>query len=180
MGDVVKLWQMWRELDADDSGDVDLNEFLRYYEQRGLKRAFPRKGLFGSADTHRSITLDHLMEVIWPRCGTEDRAWMRQVISNFRSAGPRAEALQELRGDDLSQLRDTFRLVDADGNGIVSLAELVSSNLMSEEQARETLERFNLDMDGELSLDDFMEVMCPVGYVLPARRTDGLLRKATA
>eukprot|EP00746_Dinoflagellata_sp_MGD_P013161 gnl/MRDRNA2_/MRDRNA2_128335_c0_seq1.p1 gnl/MRDRNA2_/MRDRNA2_128335_c0~~gnl/MRDRNA2_/MRDRNA2_128335_c0_seq1.p1 ORF type:complete len:491 (+),score=116.20 gnl/MRDRNA2_/MRDRNA2_128335_c0_seq1:139-1611(+) len=171
--DVIRMWQCWKELDEDDSGDCDIREFLHYFRHKGLPYVAERaiKGAFGDQNAGKAFQFEQLMGMIWPRCGPEDVEWMKMVIENYKLIGHQETgAAMDLPDEMYVELIETFNWIDADGGGSCSVKELLDCELFpTKEKALDTMAKFDLGEDDELSLEQFLEVMCPVGYQIPKK-----------
>lgn len=171
--DVIKMWQCWKELDEDDSGDCDIREFLHYFRHKGLPYVAERalKGAFGNENAGKPFQFEQLMCTIWPRCEQEDIDWMKEVIENYKMLGVQDVAeLMELPDEMYMELIETFQWIDADASGAVSVKELLDCELFpTKETALSTMAKFDLGEEDELKLEQFLEVMCPVGYQVPKK-----------
>jgi hypothetical protein len=171
--DVIKMWQCWKELDEDDSGDCDIREFLHYFRHKGLPYVAERaiKGAFGDTNAGKPFQFENLMCMIWPRCGAEDIDWAKGVIENYKLIGHQdTGAALDLPDEMYVELIETFNWIDADGGGSCSVKELLDCELFpTKDKALETMAKFSLGEEDELSLEQFLEVMCPAGYQIPKK-----------
>lgn len=168
--EVVRLFQTWREMDVDESGDLTCREVMEFFRSKGLGVGLSRslQGIFGSSDgAGKLVRIEDLMRVMWPRCQDEDITWMKDVIFDFRAAGHKEEQLKELAGEMLDDLRATFTTVDLDDSGGVRIPELVASGMISQDKAFETMRQFGLSEEDDIYFPQFCEIMCPPGYFVP-------------
>lgn len=168
--EVVRLYQTWKEIDEDESGDLCAREVMNFFSSRGLAVGLTRslQGIFGSTTGGgKMICLEDLMKIMWPKCQEEDIEWMKGVIFDFRSAGHRSDSLKELSGELLEELRDTFTTVDLDNSGAISIQELVQSGALAQSKALETMHHFGIGEEDELAFQEFCEIMCPAGHFVP-------------
>merc|ERR1712182_88017 len=56
-----------------------------------------------------------------------------------------------------------FEFLDADGSGEISVKELIDAGFMSREEAVSNVDKFSKGR-GELDVEMFVEMMCPLGY----------------
>jgi calmodulin len=66
--------------------------------------------------------------------------------------------------DSEEKIRETFRVLDKDGNGFISAAELrhVMTNLgerLSDEEVEEMIREVDIDGDGQVNYEEFVQVM---------------------
>jgi Ca2+-binding EF-hand superfamily protein len=168
--EVVRLYQTWKEMDEDESGDLSSREVMNFFASRGLAVGLTRslQGIFGSSNGGgKQVCLEDLMRVMWPRTQEEDIEWMKGVIFDFRSAGHKCESLKELTAELIEELRDTFTTVDLDNSGAVTMNELILSGALSQSKALEAMRMCGRTEDDEIDFQEFCDIMCPAGYFVP-------------
>lgn len=57
-----------------------------------------------------------------------------------------------------------MRAMDTDGDKLLSVADLVRGGAMDEESAKELLEKYDIDGDHLLNVNEYLAMMCPEGY----------------
>ena len=70
---------------------------------------------------------------------------------------------RKLSDPDSEELRKLFEKVDLDGSGEISVKELIDAGFMSREEAVSNVDTFSKG-SGELDVEMFVEMMCPLGY----------------
>jgi len=65
---------------------------------------------------------------------------------------------------DFEGLVAVFKFFDKDSSGSVSFEEMVDSGLMDRETATSYLREWDKNTSGELCLNEFCEMLCPIGY----------------
>lgn len=174
--DVVKFYQAWKELDADFSGEVTFRELLDFGRMRGLvpmhERALKAVLNPDSIDErYKVIQMSELMLIIWPKAQMADRVWMNGIVDQLALAGgdhitTEPEPLSE---DLILQFKEAFVGIQKT-HGHVTLRNLVDAGVITQDMVYETMRshvHLGLQEDGQLGLQDFMQVMCPKGYFVP-------------
>mmetsp|Transcript_1874 Transcript_1874/g.4091 ORF Transcript_1874/g.4091 Transcript_1874/m.4091 type:complete len:622 (-) Transcript_1874:5-1870(-) len=184
---------VWRELDDDNSGRVSIGEFREHCDHRAreLKKEASNaqemqrkpkgvltedrllnmsklvdklvKVLLGKKS---SFSIEDFLRVIWPCASMGEVEHMKAAIKASISTTLRKQINTPplLCQSEFDALCAVFRHVDVDGSGSVGIDELVQSGLLSQEQADRYIKEVDHDGNGELSMLEFCEMLCPVGY----------------
>merc|ERR1712228_172559 len=79
--------------------------------------------------------------------------------ARWRVPPPRVLPLNELEA-----LKAVFKYYDKDCSGSVTAEELIHTGLLDKETARKYVYEMDSDGNGELSITEFCELLCPTGY----------------
>lgn len=112
------------------------------------------------------FVLEDMMRLIWPCSSFEDLKKMRQWCEEFSltNAKWRVPTPKVLSASEFEALSAVFKYFDKDGSGTVTAEELVHSGLLDREQASRYMAEILTDAGGEMTLNEFCEMMCPNGY----------------
>lgn len=187
------LFSLWDKLDSDNAGAVDILEFRGFVERLvGEAKGDRRPSMQGGRRDEsfqvtglsvcqmeeivkkmcdrvasvmlakKMIQLEDMMRIIWS-CSSLDnlkqmRAWcdeMRASKNRWRTATPPV-----LDAVELASLQAVFQFYDKDHSGFVTAEELVNSGLLDKDNKYSA---FDGDLDAQLDVHKFCEIMCPTG-----------------
>lgn len=161
--EIWKAWQAWTSMDQAAGGYVKMYDFFRWVSEMDKSKhsAFLWKAVAGQ---EARITIEHLLRVLWPRA---QRAHLEAMVDHIEQSN--TQQLLVVPEPDLmthemqSGLAKVFEALDADRDNKISVSELVNAGYMSNEEAVDKVATFAKGGQ-ELSLDQFVEMMCPDGY----------------
>lgn len=206
--EVFQLFGMWRKLDDDNSGRVDITEFRAFAENNmkqmiGMDLAAGVEESFGTQGTAEenvkfisklcdklaqlllgkksSFVIEDMMRLIWPCSQISDIKQMKQWCKELASQGERHRVRTPpvMSADEREALISVFQHFDDDGSGTVGIEELLSKGLIYQDQADSYLLDWDRDRDGQLSLSEFLEMMCPAGFRAEEKSEIGTLPSGT-
>jgi hypothetical protein len=203
--DVLALYMLWKKLDDDQSGRVDIQEFRIYAEQhmqelevfndqqRGIGLSRPTvmdKGFISQLceklvglllGKKSSFAIEDMMKIIWPLSTSSDWKVMKDWCKDFQSQAvkTRVQTPPVLPDAELEGLTSVFYHFDGDGSGHVCTEELLMSGLIYEEQIDAFLSDYDLDGQDGLDLLEFCEMLCPAGYRAHPKAKHAVLTNGT-
>jgi hypothetical protein len=198
---------LWIVMDSDKSGRVDISEF-RSCAERCLRWQFQEKDgvLFsplltfrGDETTHDKfisgmcekiiahlfgkksfIAIDDLIKLAWLRATRADvkimKAWCKEVAQNPGTV--RVSAPPVLPEHENEGLVSVYHQYEA-GNGHVSFETLVKAGLFHEYQIPQAKAAWDTDGSGTLDMQEFLDMMCPLGFRAEASSVRGSRRDGT-
>lgn len=162
---IFQVWRFWRNIDDDNSGRVDFREFRSHLQtmpkdiatlaEKSMKQLLMKKS---------SFTVEDVLKVLWPCADAKNLANMKAQLDDFGSANHRRQTPPLISDDDLREMIENFQYFDKDASGSVTCQELLESGLLDEEQATRFMRDFDSDGSGEISVWEFCEMFCPVGF----------------
>jgi len=113
-----------------------------------------------------SFVLDDMMRVIWPFAGQGECKLMCRWCKEFEknAASSRVRTPPILDPDEFEGLCSAFKHFDEDGSGEVTLEELVTKGLIYADQVEQYRKEWDRNGDGSFDMNEFCEMMCPLGY----------------
>lgn len=203
--DVIELYGLWKKLDDDNSGRVDIGEFRSFAEQHMKEMS---GDLLGNVATQASalppmsdkdqkafvnklsdklcaillgkkssFSIEDMMKILYPCAQHSDMRLMKSWCKEFvqQAAKARVNTPPVLPQAELDGLKSVFNHFDEDQSGTVSLEELITHGLIYEDQVDSFLAEWNKDGDEGLDLLEFCELMCPTGFRANVKSTSAQL-----
>lgn len=196
--------QLWRKLDSDGSGRVDSQEFRTFAEQNLREKIEENAGLLpwlGPSEdiekfSHKlcdklaqllfvkkaSFNVEDMMRLIWPASTAADLKEMKRWCVYFSRTAqdkPKVKPPDVLKDEEFDGLRSVFLELDCDHSGTLSMEELIAHGLIYEDEAIRFLQEWDMDEDGELSMMEFCQMMCPLGHRAHKNSTIGTRNDGT-
>ncbi|KAI7800398.1 putative calcium-binding protein 8 [Triplophysa rosa] len=99
-------------------------------------------------------------------------------LSRSLSDHSNSEQLANISVEELDEIRETFRVLDRDGNGFISKQELGMAmrslgHMPSEVELAIIMQRLDMDGDGQVDFDEFMTILGP--KLLSSETREGFL-----
>jgi hypothetical protein len=171
--EIWAAWRAWESMDQVCDGYVDTYDFFRWVSDMDKSKhsAFLWKAVAGQEER---IRMKHLLRILWPRAERANLDDMVDYIEQRNTQNllrvPEPDVmLPEMRND----LAKVFEALDADGDGDITVQELVGAGFMHREEAVEKVDRFSRGA-GSLTVEQFVEMMCPDGIRYSADTTVAL------
>lgn len=162
-GNIEPLRRMFQLLDLDGDRRVSKQELLAFYRTREHEREAIQatRSFFKLGDTNQDGVLDE-EEFLALFTRASDPAEDEQALSPSEKECKRLlDLYEETRDDEL--LHQCFRLLDLNGDGVVSKRELRKSYLCrgesGEEAARVLMQLGDTNQDGVLSVEEFEKLI---------------------
>lgn len=159
-GAMEPLYRMFQLLDLDGDGRISKDELLAFYRScaKEGEAAEATRSFFKLGDTNQDGYLDaQEFLALFLHSPEQDKA-----LSHTDAECKRLLAAYNDSRDD-QWLESCFRLLDSNGDGVVSKAELAKSYLCKsterEEVARVMMQLGDVNQDGVLSLQEFMRLI---------------------
>lgn len=127
-----------------------------------------------------SFVREDIMRLVWLFATQSDVRIMRSWCREFDEEAARdlVEAPPVLDATELEGLRSVFEHFDEQKSGEIHFDTLVTKGLIYAEQVREYRLQWDDDGNGLLSLSEFCEMMCPVGFRATAKSEVGSMADA--
>lgn len=124
-----------------------------------------------------SFSLEDMMKLIWLTAKPEDIKSMKGWLREFHEEAlrSRVDAPPVLDAVEYEGLCSVFEHFDDNKSGEILFDELVTKGLIYSEQVEEYRQLWDDDGNGVLSLPEFCEMMCPVGFRATAKSEVGSL-----
>jgi Ca2+-binding EF-hand superfamily protein len=127
--------------------DVDGDGHISKEELRSMMKNFSGTEVdaifaLGDKDQSGGINFSEFLAMMIPNSGSI----LKKIASNFSSE---------------QQVIDGFKKIDANGDGAISKAEMKNGLKLSEQELEVVFALGDLDQDGEISLSEFVKLMCP-------------------
>lgn len=159
-GTVEPLYRMFQLLDLDGDGRISKAELLAFYRSREQEReaAKATRSFFKLGDTNQDGYLDVQEFLALFTSSSEEQEPLSQIDAECKQL---LDTYEDSRDDQL--LERCFRLLDLNGDGVVSKAELKKSYLCRgtgrEEAVRILMQLGDANQDGVLSLEEFVKLI---------------------
>jgi len=159
-GTVEPLYRMFQLLDLDGDGRISKAELLAFYRSREQEReaAKATRSFFKLGDTNQDGFLDQQEFLALFTRSSEESEALSQTDAECKRL---LDTYEETRDDRL--LESCFRMLDLNGDGVVSKAELKKSYLCrgagKDEAARILMQLGDANQDGVLSLEEFVQLI---------------------
>eukprot|EP00418_Pyrodinium_bahamense_P007848 CAMPEP_0179118988 /NCGR_PEP_ID=MMETSP0796-20121207/55993_1 /TAXON_ID=73915 /ORGANISM="Pyrodinium bahamense, Strain pbaha01" /LENGTH=490 /DNA_ID=CAMNT_0020817475 /DNA_START=11 /DNA_END=1483 /DNA_ORIENTATION=+ len=156
----------WLLLDDDDSGTIDVAEFLDFFTKKKADKLLTRRcvrylvGRTGEQQVGRA----DLVRLLWLRATDEDVADMEALFNFKKLQRASVEPPPFLPKRRRRELLENFRDLDHEGTGLVPYSELVLAGLADEGMMQELRAKYDKDGNGTLDFEEFLEMLCPYGF----------------
>jgi len=112
-----------------------------------------------------NCSLGEMLRLLWPDAGMQDVAHMKALLTLAVLGCMRIETPAMLPQDNQNVLiRHYNQLASRGGHGFVSYADFAHAGLADAETTRELRHRYDLNRDGRIQLNEFLEMLCPNGF----------------
>jgi Ca2+-binding EF-hand superfamily protein len=181
MEDVAKFVDFWLQIDEDDSGDIDFDEFLEFFAKSKHDRLLCMKCvkfLLGS-DARNSIatgsrkgkrgtcTRDDIMKLLWLQAKPKDLEVMNQMFDLHRTMGARVKTPPMLPDKKRKQLLGNFNFLDRNSTlgqqGLITYQDMMEAGFIDSEMMEELRAKHDQNGQGVINEQDFLEMLCPYG-----------------
>merc|ERR1719336_835426 len=132
--------QLFRILDKDGDGNISMEE-MRACGSRFNSQEIEAIFAIGDVDNDGAISLNEFVAVMCPTAAT--------VVGRLSKTY-----------ENLEQIKQGFRKLDKNGDGMISKPEMASAGLSQQEVAA-IFSIGDTNGDGEIDIDEFIAVMCP-------------------
>jgi len=179
MEELRKFAEFWIQIDEDNSGDVDVSEFLEFFAKSKADHLLCTrvvKFLMGAgagkaiADSNNALkasipncTREDMIRLIWPSAGDRDLFAMYQMFDLQKILSSRVKTPPLLPKKKHRQLLENFKFVDKQRRGHITYQDLTDSGLIDEEMMNDLRTRYDRSGQGIINQEDFLEMLCPFG-----------------
>lgn len=112
------------------------------------------------------FSLEDVFRAIWISSTTSDvqtmRTWCKEFAEEERAARVATPPL--LQQADLDDLKAVFHHYEEQGTGTISFDRLVELGLIVANEKYDCQKKWDLNGDGVLEIEEFLDMMCPAGY----------------
>jgi len=183
------LHMLWRQLDEDNSGRVDIIEF-RACAETHIRRIFKVGNIKNTIDEHNqqdysefaaglcekveryllgkksSFIIDDMMKLLWLAATPSDiktmKSWCAEFVND--AARARVDSPPPLELVEYEDLCSVFQHFDDEKRGEIEFKKLVERGLIYEDQCEQCQRDWDADGNGSLDMQEFCEMMCPAGF----------------
>eukprot|EP00927_Polykrikos_kofoidii_P038564 TRINITY_DN32976_c0_g1_i1.p1 TRINITY_DN32976_c0_g1~~TRINITY_DN32976_c0_g1_i1.p1 ORF type:complete len:507 (-),score=94.73 TRINITY_DN32976_c0_g1_i1:108-1628(-) len=163
--DVWKLQSVWSDIDEDGSGDIEIQEFLRYFSRTKADRLLGMrcvKYLMSQNVRDHGVRIEDVLRLMWLKAQDEEllqmRAWFREAEFQMdRVATPPILSKHKKR-----QILMNFPKITE--MGILSYNDLLESGFVDGALCQELRGTYDKDNTNKIDTDTLLEIMCPHGY----------------
>lgn len=160
---VANVRRMFREIDKDNSGSIDLDEFLQMSTATGSAHLSNHLAAMFSAldsDDSGNVDITELCKVLFSRASATQFA---DIMTFIHTAGKRAAASKEgtsskrdgaLSKAKIEEIRALFHLYDEDGSGDITLDELRKAMNVDGDRRNRDVHRRRMSKTGTTMVDD--------------------------
>jgi len=175
MEDVAKFVDLWLQIDEDDSGDIDFDEFLEFFAKSKHDRLLCMKCvkfLLGSdarnsfatgGSSKATCNRDDFMKLIWLGAKPKDLEVMNQMFDLHRTMGARVKTPPLLPDKKRRQLLGNFNYLDRRHQGLITYQDMVEAGFIDFEMMEELRLKHDQTGQGIIDEEDFLEMLCPCG-----------------
>eukprot|EP00397_Hematodinium_sp_SG-2012_P040335 GEMP01044174.1.p1 GENE.GEMP01044174.1~~GEMP01044174.1.p1 ORF type:complete len:484 (+),score=81.11 GEMP01044174.1:37-1452(+) len=160
---VKKLWEIWKRMDIDGSGDVGLDEFVKFFSTNKADRLLSWRAVQYLVYNGRTATIEDFMKLIWSKAEDEHIELMMCYFRECAADDQRVKTPRLISRRIRRQLRETFRYLGKNGDKNISYSDMVDANLVDEETANALIKQFDKNGDGRIDEKEFLEMMAPSG-----------------
>ena len=153
---------LFKQFDADNSGNIDLQEFKQLAKKMGIEMTEAKllqsiRSIVGS-DAEPELDLDQFVE--WLRaCQTDGNDPFSVLKAKIKSQG-----IRPLTNEQIEAFQECFNTFDTDGSGSIDVDELgeVFSSFghdYSPEEIQAMINEVDADQSGEIEFEEFLLLM---------------------
>jgi Ca2+-binding EF-hand superfamily protein len=148
---LTKLQRSFSSLNEVKTGfkkcDVDGDGYITKEELRSMMKSFSGTEVdavfaLGDKDQSGGINFSEFLTMMIPNSGSI----LKKIASNFASE---------------QQVISGFKKIDANGDGAISKSEMKNGLKLSDQELEVVFALGDIDQDGEISLSEFVKLMCP-------------------
>ncbi|CAE7444505.1 unnamed protein product [Symbiodinium natans] len=167
--EVETFCRCWCQMDADNDGDVDLEEFANFFSKRKVDRVLgmrcirylmPRAASQGKT----LVSKDDMMRLLWPYAATEDMDHMCVVFDHCRLCTIAAQPPKLLPRKRRTELLKCFQEMDRNHTGLVSYNDLIPAGVADQNMVKILRDKYDTTRSGFFDKNCFLEMMAPMGY----------------
>lgn len=167
--EVEHFCDLWRQLDADGSGDVDVDEFIAYFNKRRVDRLLgmrcvrwlmPKVQELGQ----EGVTKEDMLRLMWLHATEEDMEQMDVMFDYCRLRAVAMKPPKLLRKQRRAELLDIFHELDRDNKGSVPFADLIDIGIADHSMIALLRAKYDKNRDGFFDRREFLEMLAPLGY----------------
>mmetsp|Transcript_6224 Transcript_6224/g.14172 ORF Transcript_6224/g.14172 Transcript_6224/m.14172 type:complete len:417 (-) Transcript_6224:18-1268(-) len=167
--EVETFCRCWCQMDADNDGDVDLEEFATFFSKRKVDRLLgmrcirylmPRVASQGRT----LVSKDDMMRLIWPYATSEDMDHMCTVFDHCRLCTIAVQPPKLLPRKRRTEMMKCFQEMDRNHTGLVPYVDLIPAGIADQNMVRVLRERYDTTSSGVFDKNSFLEMMAPLGY----------------
>lgn len=160
---------IWRQLDADNSGDVDVDEFIAYFNKRRVDRLLGMRCVRWLMPKVRElgqdgVTKEDMLRLMWLQATDEDIEQMNVVFDYCRLRAAAVKPPKVLRRQRRLELLDIFMELDRDNTGFVPFADLNDIGIADHSMIALLAGKYDKNRDGLFDRAEFLEMLAPMGY----------------
>jgi len=180
--EVAIFTDKWCALDDDNSGDVDLDEFVTYFNKRKVDRLLGMRcvryllskgGNLEEEDPTRgrkvmkmsgSVTREDMMRLLWLEATDEDVLEMDIMFDYFKLLRISMKPPKLLHRKRRQELMNLFYELDRSGTGSVPYWRLSEIGIADDAMIRMLQRKYDNDRNGHFNCEEYLEMLAPLGY----------------
>lgn len=165
--EVLDLKILFDSMDTDGNASINLQEFLTHPKWQSNHLSTTASSVFNTVDHNRdgAITLWELLAVAFPAANKRNLKDMEEFLQIASDPKPVKNVRErKLSDQEIKEISEMFKVFDLDGNGQISLKEIVQtmggeSSVLGENDLAMLAEKFDKDGDQMLDLEEFKQLM---------------------
>jgi len=165
--EILDLKILFDSMDTDGNGRINLREFLTHPKWQSNHLSTTAGSVFNTVDRNRdgNINLKELLTVAFPAANRGNLKDMEEFLQDASDPKPVKNVRErKLSDQEIKEITEMFKVFDLDGNGQISLKEIVQttggeSSVLGENDLSMLAEKFDKDGDQMLDLEEFKELM---------------------
>lgn len=167
--EVETFCRCWCQMDLDNDGDVELEEFANFFSKRKVDRLLgmrcirylmPRVATQGKA----LVSQEDMMRLLWPSAATEDMDHMCMIFDHCRLGTIAAPPPKLLPRKRRTELLKCFREMDGNHTGLVPYNDLIPAGVADQNMVKILRDKYDTTRSGFFDKNSFLEMMAPLGY----------------
>ncbi|CAE7229855.1 unnamed protein product [Symbiodinium pilosum] len=167
--EVETFCRCWCQMDADNDGDVDLEEFANFFSKRKVDRLLgmrcirylmPRAASQGKT----LVSKDDMMRLLWPYATAEDMDYMCIVFDHCRLCTIAVQPPKLLPRKRRTELLKCFQEMDRNHTGLVPYNDLIPAGVADQNMVKVLRDKYDITSSGFFDKNSFLEMMAPLGY----------------
>mmetsp|Transcript_104422 Transcript_104422/g.185691 ORF Transcript_104422/g.185691 Transcript_104422/m.185691 type:complete len:469 (-) Transcript_104422:15-1421(-) len=168
--EVEQFCEQWCQLDGDNSGDVDLEEFVSYFNKRRVDRLLGMRCVrylmpkVAQQGRPGSVTKEDMMKLLWLEATDADIEHMNLLFDFYRLKKISAKPPKMLKRKRREEMLDIFQELDRDKTGSVPFIELVDVGIADHSVIALLIEKYGKNRNGRFNREEFLEMLAPLGY----------------